>query len=150
MDRVGLAQLEHADLGVEVGSVASGHLIGACHRAEGRRERAARGVFEGLPGLEHGLFTDDAWAVDCFRMARRVDDRPMPIQQLDRGLAFVRNSNRVEEEPPTRGGRAVFFAIAGADEDSHVLGEGFRAGFEGVVVIHEADLSSRASDGSRV
>ena len=150
VNRSGLHQLEETDFGFEFGPVGALHFVAASHGAEGRRERAAGGVFKSLPGFEHGLFSDDAGAVDFFCMPRRVDDRPMPILQLDGCLAFVRDSNRVEEEPPTRGGCAVFFGMAGANDDSHVLGEGFRAGFEGVVVIHDSNLSSRASDGSRV
>lgn len=150
MNRSGLHQLEETDFGFEFGPVGALHFEAASHGTEGRRERTAGGVFKSLAGFEHGLFSDDAGAVDLFRMPRRVDDRPMTIQELDGCLAFVSDSNRVEEEPTTRGGGAVFFGIAGANDDSHVLGEGFRAGFEGVVVIHGSNLSSRASDGSRV
>ncbi len=86
MNRAGPDQLEERHLGLELGPVAADHLEGSRHRAEGRRERAARGVFEALAGLEDGLLADDAGAVDLLGMARPVDDRPVAIDQLDRRI----------------------------------------------------------------
>ena len=149
VDRSGLHQLKEPNFGFEFDSVSPLHVVAAGHGAEGCGERAARGVFEGLPGFEHGLLANDAGAVDFFGVSRGVDDCPMAIQQLDGGISLIRNSNRVEEEPSARGRGAVLFGVAGTDEDAHALGEGFGAGFEGVVLIHAKDLSSRMTNGSR-
>ena len=57
VDGAGLQQLEEGDLGLEPGPVGALHIEYAGHRAEGRRQRTARGVLEGLPGLDYGLST---------------------------------------------------------------------------------------------
>ena len=88
MDRAGADQLEERDLGLELRAVAAQHLEGSGHRAEGGRQGTARGVFEALARLEHGLLADDAGAVDLLGMTGAVDDRPVAIDELDRRIAL--------------------------------------------------------------
>jgi hypothetical protein len=144
MNRSGLDELKEGSLGFELGSVDALHVEGAGHRAEGRRQRAARGVFKGLPRLEHWLLSDDAGSVDLLDMARAVDDRPMPVQQLDRGIADIRDSNGVEKEPAAHRRIAVLRRIACADLNADAGGFGFRGGFEEIAFRHRRHSSSQA------
>ena len=88
MHRIRLAERERRDLGVEPFAALRDHLVSALHHAERRRERAARRVFERLPGLQRRLFTDNARAPDFFDVARTVGDDPVPGQQLNRFRAL--------------------------------------------------------------
>ena len=99
MDGVRFAEGKGGDPGVEFLAAHGDHLIGALHHAEGRVERAAGGIREGLAGSEDRLLADDPRAPDLFHVPRPVGDGPVPGNQL-RGLGpLVRYRDRVEEEP---------------------------------------------------
>jgi len=99
VDRVRLAQLEEANLRLEARSVFATHLVGPRHRAEGRREGAARGVFEGLPGVQDRLLAHHSRAVHLFGLSSGIEDQPVAVGQLDLLIRLVRDRDRVEEEP---------------------------------------------------
>lgn len=143
MNRARLYQLEQRDFGLEAGSVSTLHLEGSRHRAKWRRKRAARGVFKALAGLECGLFADHARAMNFFGMSRPVDDRPVAVDQLDGCFPLVRDTNGVQEKPPTRGGIAVFGGELCANLDADALGFGFGLRFKKIFVRHGADVSSQ-------
>jgi len=50
-------------------------------------ERAPGGVFEGLAGRQHRLFTDDAGAFHFFDVVQSVGDDPVAAEELD-GFPF--------------------------------------------------------------
>lgn len=136
-----LDELEDRGLRFELRSIGALHVKTPSHRAEGRWEWAARSVFEGLARLERRLFAHDAGAVDFFGMAGAVDDRPMAIEKLNGGVAFVGDVDRVEEEPSTRLGVAVLWRIAGANPDANAAGFCFGRGFEKIRLGHARDFS---------
>lgn len=142
MNRPGLNQLEEGDFSFEAPSVLSLHFEGSGHRPKRRRQRAAGSVFKTLAGLECGLLSDNARSVHFLRMARSVYDRPVSIKQLDCGLTFVRDANRVEKEPATARGAAVFRREPGADLHSDAFGLGFGSRFKEIVFRHAPDPSS--------
>ena len=122
VDRTGLDQLEDSNLGCELGAVPALHVEGPRHRAERRGQRTSRCVLEGLTRFEGRLFSYDAGTMDFFGMAGAVDDRPMPVQQLDSLLALVRDPDRVEKEPAARGRVAVLGRIARANMNANACG----------------------------
>lgn len=144
MNRSGLNQLEEADFRFESPAVLSLHLEGTGHRSEGRWQGASGGVFEALPGLQCRLFADDSGAMHFFGMAGSVHDGPMPVDQLDGSLAFVRNADGVKEEPAAARRVAVLRRKASADLHADALGFGFGIRFKEIVIRHGADPSRQA------
>lgn len=136
MDRARLDQLEECGLRFEVSSVGALHIEASCHRAKWGRQRAARGVFEGLAGSEGRLLSDDARAVNLFGMTGTVDDRPMAIEQLDGRVTFVGDANRIEEEPSACLGVAVFGRILCANPNAYASGFSFRRCFGKIALGH--------------
>ena len=144
VNRSGLDELKEGGLSVELGSICALHLELAGHRTKGRRQRAARSVFEGLSWLEHRLFADHPGPVDLLGMARTVHDRPMSIEQLDGRIAYIRNPNRVQEKPATGGRAAVFRRKTRADLYTDSRGFGFGSCFEEIAFRHVLDASRQA------
>jgi len=139
----GLDQLEETRLRFELCSVSALHVETSRHRSKGCRKRAARGVFEGLSGLEGGLFAHDAGAVDFFGVARAVDDRPMAIEELDGRVALIGNADRVEKEPATGRWIAVLRRIVRANSNADAGRFSLGECFERIVFGHGRDLSRR-------
>src|SRR3954453_19097362 len=83
-------------------------LVRAAHRAERRVERAARRVLEALARTEPGLLADDARAAHLFDPTVRVGNDPMPVQQLNRFAAVVRDADGIEKEVLAPGGVRAF------------------------------------------
>jgi hypothetical protein len=114
----GLDELEERGLGFELCPVGALHLEASGHRAKGRRQRAARGVFEGLAWRQSRLLADDAGTMNFFGMPGAIDDGPMAIEELDGRLALIGNLDRVEKEPATRLWIAVLGRILGANSNA--------------------------------
>lgn len=149
VDRPGLNEFKKGGFGFELRPVGTLHLEGPRHRTKGGRERAARCVLEGFPGLEDWLFADDAGSVDLLGMTGSVHDRPMSVQQLNGRIAYIRNSDRIQKEPAAGGRIAVFRRETCADLDTNACS--FRLGtrLEGFAFGHELDTSRRVrSSGS--
>ena len=143
MDRSRLHELEERDLGLERGAIRALHFEGTRHRSEGCGERTARGVLECLAGLEYGLFSDDPRSVHFLGMSRAVNDRPMPVEELDSGLPFIGDTDRVEEEPAAGRWIAVCSGEISHDIDAHALGDGGRRRLEGFGITHATESSIR-------
>ena len=141
MNRAGLDELEECGFRFESGSVSALHFEATGHRTEGGRKRAARGVLERLSGLEDWLLADHSGPVNFFGMTRAVDDRPMPVQQLDGDVAFVRDLNRVEKKPTTARWAAVFRRITCAHANAYAGCFGFGGRFEEIAFGHGPDSS---------
>ena len=144
VNRSGLDELKEGSLGFELGSIGALHFERAGHRTKGRRQRAARSVFEGLAWLEDRLFADDARSVDLLGTARAVHDRPMSVEQLDGRIAHIRDPNRVQEEPATGGRVAVFRRKTRTDLNADARGFGFGGRFEEIAFGHVSDSSRQA------
>jgi len=143
MDRAWLHELEERDFGLESRAIRTLHFEDTRHRSEGCGEGAAGGVFECLARREDGLLPDDTGSVDFFGMSGAVDDRPMSVEELDRGLPFVGDTDRVEEEPATGRRVAVCRREVGHHIHSHALGHGARSRLEGFGITHRMDSSIR-------
>jgi len=143
VNRSGLDELEEGGFGFKLGSIRALHLESARHRAEGCWQWTARSIFERLPWLEDRLLSNDPRPVDLFGMARAVHDRPMPVKQLNGRIAYIRDANRVEEEPATGRRAAVFRRITRTDLDPDARGFGFGTRLEEVAFGHVWDASRR-------
>ena len=143
VNRSRLDELKEAGLGFELGPIGALHLESPGHGTEGCRKRTTRGVFETLSRLESRLFADDARSVNFLGMARTVYDRPMSIQELNRRIAHIRNSNRVQKKPAAGGRVAVLRREASTDLDADACGFGLGICFEEIDVGHEANISRR-------
>ena len=143
VNRTRLNELKECSLRFELAAIASLHVEDPGHRAEGSRERTARSVFEGLARIESRLLADHTGTVHFLSMAGAVDDRPMAIQELDPCLSDIRNTNRVEKEPATRGRAAVLRGITSADPHANTGRLGFGECFEEISVGHDRDSSRR-------
>ena len=141
MDRSRLHELKERDLRLERGPVFSLHVEDACHGSEGSGQGAAGCVLERLAGFEHGLLSDDARPVYLFGMSRAIDDRPMPVQQLDGRFTLVGDADRIEEEPSTGRRITVFRREIGDDVHAHAMGDGSRSRFEDFRVTHGRERS---------
>ena len=91
------------------------------------------------------LFADDAGAVDFFRVAGRVDDRPMAVQELNGRFAFIRDPDRVEEEPSTSGRVAMCLGKVRRHRHANAVGQSFGSGLEKVGFAHAMHTSIRTS-----
>ena len=141
VNRSRLDELKKRGLRFELCSVGALHVEASSHRAKGRWQRTARGVFEGLAWLERWLFADDTGTMDFFGVASAVDDRPMSIEELDGRLALIGNVDRIEKEPATRLRIAVLRRIVGANSDADAGGCRFGRGFEKIAFRHGQDSS---------
>lgn len=141
VNRSGLDELEEGGFGFELGSIRALHFESACHRPKGRWQWAARSIFERLSWLEDRLLANDPGPVDLLGMARAVHDRPMPVQQLNGRIAYIRNANRVEEEPAAGGRAAVLRRITRTDLDPNAPGFGFGTRLEEIAFGHARDAS---------
>lgn len=141
VNRPGLDELEEGDFGLEPRSIMPLHLEASGHRAEGRWERAAGCVFEGLAGFEHWLFSNYPGTVYFLGVAGAVDDRPMAVEQLNGRISHIRNADRIKEKPPTRGRVAVLRREMGANLNADAGGFSFGRRFEKITFGHRPNSS---------
>jgi hypothetical protein len=118
VNRSGLDELKERSLCFEMSSIGALHVEASCHRAKGRWQRTARGVFEGLAWRKGRLFANDPGTMDFFGMAGAVDNGPVAIEELNGRLALVGNLDLIEKEPATGLWIAVFRRIMGANSNA--------------------------------
>jgi hypothetical protein len=147
VNRPRLDQLEEPDLRLKGRAVRALHVKDSRHRAKGSRQRTPGSVFESLACFEQRLFPDDTRSVNFLNVSRSIDDGPVAVQQLNRHLPFVGNTNGVEEEPATGIRIAVFIGIAGTNTDSNTAGLGLRRGLKKIFITHAAQSSSHDREG---
>ena len=73
-------------------------------------------------------------------MSGSVDDRPVPIEELDDLVALVRDADRVEEEPSAGCGRAVLGRVASTHVDADARRFGLGVGLEEIGFAHDGRL----------
>ena len=125
MNRVGLAQRKRCDNRVEGRAVVDQHLIGAAHGTERRRQMAAGRVLERLTCLEDRLLADDAIPSHLIDVAIGILYDPMTREKLDGLFAFVRDGDRIDEEPAILLGMRLLSRIARHYTHPNAAGNGF-------------------------
>src|SRR5208283_3420376 len=89
---------EGGHLDVEMFAARAHHAIAADHKARRSLQRYAAGVFEGVAGLEHRLFADNAGPAYLLAPAVGVRDAPMAGLQLYRLGAVIGDGDRIGPE----------------------------------------------------
>jgi hypothetical protein len=86
---------EHGDVCIEWRAVISNAMVLPMHRASGRAQAAAAGVFKRLVWLEHRLLAHHAGAFDFFCHAVGIVDVPTARDELGGDVARVRDCDGV-------------------------------------------------------
>jgi ribulose-phosphate 3-epimerase len=117
---------KHGNVHVKLFAVFGHAKKAAVHGARGRAQARAAGVFKSLAGLEQGLLTDHAQALDLFGVAIGVVDVPGARNELRGNAAGIRNGDGVGKQVQTLFGRRLFRQILGKHFNSELVGAGWR------------------------
>jgi hypothetical protein len=88
---------KHRDICIKRRAVVGHAVVLAVHRAGGRAQAAAAGVFKALAGLKRGLLADHTWAFDFFRHAVGIVDIPSARDELGGDVTGVGDGDGVGE-----------------------------------------------------
>ena len=108
---------KHRNVGVECRAIVSHALVLPMHRARGRAQARAAGVFKALPGCKRRLLAHHARAFDLFRHAIGIVDVPSARDELRSDVAGVRDRYGVGKAKHTHAGRGLLGQILRADCD---------------------------------
>ena len=115
-------RIEHKHRNIRIKSRAIiGHtMVLAMHRAGGRAQAAAAGVFEALARRQRRLFADHARALDFFRDAVGIVDVPAAGDELRGDIAGVCDRHRVGKAKHPHAGRRLLRQVLRTDLNSEL------------------------------
>ena len=111
-------QDEHGDIGIEGCAVIGQALVLPMHRAGGRTQAAATGVFEALARLQNRLLADHARAFDLLCDAIGIVDVPAARDQLCGDVAAIGDGDGVGKAKHTHAGCRLLGQVLRANDDS--------------------------------
>lgn len=98
---------KHGDICIERGAVIGYAVVLPMHRARGRAQARAAGVFEAFAGGECRLFAHHARAFDFFRHAIGIVDVPSARDQLRRDVTRIRDRHGIGKAKHTHARRRL-------------------------------------------
>lgn len=111
---------KHRNIRIESSAVISYALVLPMHRARGRAQTSAAGVFKAFAGLKRGLLADHTGAFDFFCHAIGIVDIPAARDELRRDVTRIRDRHRVGKAKHAHAGRGLRRQVLRADLNSEL------------------------------
>ena len=109
---------KHGYVRIKWRAIVSHALVLPMHRARGRAQARAAGVFEALAGFKRWLLAHHARAFDFFRHTVGVVDVPSAREELRCDVACIGDRDGVSKAKHAHAGRGLLWQILRADLNS--------------------------------